>query len=74
MRRPGVDPFWWRVKHEKLSYCSPSTKSGQSHIARLGSLAPQLEVEIVPGAGHAILNVAPRIIQFLTQARDPALA
>ncbi|MCD4685796.1 MAG: alpha/beta hydrolase [Anaerolineae bacterium] len=42
--------------------------------ARLGSLAPQLEVEIVPGAGHAILNVAPRIIQFLTQARDPALA
>jgi pimeloyl-ACP methyl ester carboxylesterase len=42
--------------------------------ARLGSLAPQLEVEIVPGAGHAIVNTAPRILQFLTQERDHALA
>lgn len=33
--------------------------------ARLKNILPDVQVEIVPGAGHAVLNTSPRVMQFL---------
>lgn len=40
---------------------------------RLKRLAPQTVYLIIPGAGHALVNRAPRILAFL-DAPQPALA
>jgi pimeloyl-ACP methyl ester carboxylesterase len=40
--------------------------------ARLGALLPDLQVTILPGAGHALLDTVPHILPFLTVERAPA--
>lgn len=42
--------------------------------ARLGELLPQLEVVRRPGAGHSLMNTAPRVVEWLLAAEPAPVA
>jgi pimeloyl-ACP methyl ester carboxylesterase len=79
--RVGVLPIFSDAELQRLTMptlllggSKDALRDMEKIAARLRKLLPHLEVTIVAGGGHALLNTTPRILSFLAAERQPQVA